>query len=428
MPLAVELGVPVTLLEATGTQGPLPGRVPLAELGLPATVVHQRSEAYARGAGRDAFDLAARPGAGPPPVAIELCLPLVRPGGRLVLWTATLDGARAPQAVAGMLGGAGCRRSSRHRPGRKLVRGREAAPDAGAVSAPAGHGCGSVRWRSSTIRPHDLPRLRACEPEGRRRQDDDGDQHGCVRRRGGNPRAADRPRSSGQRHHRPRIPARRARAQHLRPAARRVARGRGRVDRRAEPVAGAVASRPGRGRRSSSTRATPLLRDILHGTGERYPYVFVDCPPSLGLLDGERAVGGQPADRARCSASTTRWKGLAQLLQSVELVRTRLNPRLGVDRGAADDVRQPHPPGQRRRQRGARAFRPAGVRDRGAAQHPAGRGAQPRSADHPVRCRALPGPTRTTESRWRSSSVAKSRGLGEGWRPWSPSSRPARSR
>ena len=27
-----------------------------------------------------------------------------------------------------------------------------------------------------------------------------------------------------------------------------------------------------------------LLRDLLKDTGERFPYVFVDCPPSLGLL------------------------------------------------------------------------------------------------------------------------------------------------
>ena len=62
---------------------------------------------------------------------------------------------------------------------------------------------------------HELPRVRACEPEGRRRKDHDRDQHGRMRRRGGHTRAPDRPRSAGQRHDRPGIPARRARGEHL---------------------------------------------------------------------------------------------------------------------------------------------------------------------------------------------------------------------
>ena len=40
----------------------------------------------------------------PPPVAVELCLPLVRPGGWLVLWTAELD-ATTLAPVAAELGG-----------------------------------------------------------------------------------------------------------------------------------------------------------------------------------------------------------------------------------------------------------------------------------------------------------------------------------
>ena len=54
VPLAVELGVPVTLLEATGTKARFLESV-LRELDLPGSVVHQRSEEFARAEGRDAF-------------------------------------------------------------------------------------------------------------------------------------------------------------------------------------------------------------------------------------------------------------------------------------------------------------------------------------------------------------------------------------
>lgn len=72
-----------------------------------------------------------------------------------------------------------------------------------------------------------------------------------------------------------------------------------------------------------------LLRDLLAGIGDRYPYVFVDCPPSLGLLTvNALSAANRLIVPVQCEYYAL--EGLAQLLQSVELVRTRLNPRLGV--------------------------------------------------------------------------------------------------
>ena len=72
-----------------------------------------------------------------------------------------------------------------------------------------------------------------------------------------------------------------------------------------------------------------LLRDLLAGTESRFPYVFVDCPPSLGLLTvNALAAANRLIVPVQCEYYAL--EGLAQLLQSVELVRTRINPRLGV--------------------------------------------------------------------------------------------------
>ncbi|HEY0386961.1 MAG TPA: RsmG family class I SAM-dependent methyltransferase [Gaiellales bacterium] len=86
IPLALVYDAPVTLLDAVARKVRFMERV-AGELGLAATVVAERSETYARGDGRDRFDLALARALAPPPVAVELCLPLVRPGGRLILWT-----------------------------------------------------------------------------------------------------------------------------------------------------------------------------------------------------------------------------------------------------------------------------------------------------------------------------------------------------
>jgi chromosome partitioning protein len=80
--------------------------------------------------------------------------------------------------------------------------------------------------------------------------------------------------------------------------------------------------------RSSAGHDT-LLRDVLAGIRDEYPYVFLDCPPSLGLLTvNALAAANRLIVPVQCEYYAL--EGLAQLLASVELVRRRLNPRLGV--------------------------------------------------------------------------------------------------
>jgi len=92
------------LLEATGKKCAFlrrwAGELPNAE------VVCARAEEHAAGEGRDAYATAVARALAPPPVAVEWCLPLVRPGGRLVLYAGEDDdraGARAAELVAGRL-------------------------------------------------------------------------------------------------------------------------------------------------------------------------------------------------------------------------------------------------------------------------------------------------------------------------------------
>ncbi len=101
IPLAIDYGRPVTLLEAASRKAAFLRRV-VAELGIEAPVVAERSEHYAGAAGRDRFDLVLARALAPPPVALELCLPLARAGGRVVLWTGEIDG-HAIDEVAGQL-------------------------------------------------------------------------------------------------------------------------------------------------------------------------------------------------------------------------------------------------------------------------------------------------------------------------------------
>ncbi len=103
IPIAIETGIPTVLLEARERKAEFL-RSAVEQLQLDCEVVAARSEDHARGPGREGYDMALARALAPPPVAVELCLPLVRPGGWLVLWTAAID-ARQLEPVAEQLGG-----------------------------------------------------------------------------------------------------------------------------------------------------------------------------------------------------------------------------------------------------------------------------------------------------------------------------------
>ncbi len=69
------------------------------------------------------------------------------------------------------------------------------------------------------------------------------------------------------------------------------------------------------------------LAGALNGVRERWRFVFLDCPPSLGPLTVNALAA---ADRVLVPVQAEYYalEGLSQLVRSVELVRARLNARL----------------------------------------------------------------------------------------------------
>ncbi len=77
------------------------------------------------------------------------------------------------------------------------------------------------------------------------------------------------------------------------------------------------------------TDGESYLAQSLEGAREQYQFVFLDCPPSLGPLT-VNALAAADQVLVPVQAEYYALEGLSQLTSSVELVRTRLNPRLRI--------------------------------------------------------------------------------------------------
>ena len=95
------------------------------------------------------------------------------------------------------------------------------------------------------------------------------------------------------------------------------------------------------------------LQTLLNKERERYQYIVLDCPPSLGLLT-VNALTAADSVLIPLQCEYYALEGLRSLLETIELIRERLNPDLAIEgllltmfdprnklcRQVADEVRQ----------------------------------------------------------------------------------------
>jgi len=87
-----------------------------------------------------------------------------------------------------------------------------------------------------------------------------------------------------------------------------------------------IADRPDRAFR---LRDALIKIDVLQINGGRVSYVLIDCPPSLNLLT-INALSAADAVLVPLQCEFFALEGLSQLLQTIEQIRTTLNPRLYI--------------------------------------------------------------------------------------------------
>jgi chromosome partitioning protein len=72
------------------------------------------------------------------------------------------------------------------------------------------------------------------------------------------------------------------------------------------------------------------LSRALVPVGDRYDYVFVDCPPSLGLLTVNALTAVRDGVIIPVQCEYLALEGLGHLLKTIYMVRDNLNPRLAI--------------------------------------------------------------------------------------------------
>ena len=80
---------------------------------------------------------------------------------------------------------------------------------------------------------------------------------------------------------------------------------------------------------STEPGAETVLREKLTALDHSFDYVLLDCPPTLGVLT-VNALTAVSEVLVPVACHVMSLQGLAQLIQTVELVRKRLNPRIQI--------------------------------------------------------------------------------------------------
>jgi chromosome partitioning protein len=73
-----------------------------------------------------------------------------------------------------------------------------------------------------------------------------------------------------------------------------------------------------------------LLRKALHPIRERYDYILIDTPPSLGLLTLNALTAADNGVIIPVQCEYLALEGLTELMRTIELVQNRLNPLTSV--------------------------------------------------------------------------------------------------
>ena len=126
------------------------------------------------------------------------------------------------------------------------------------------------------------------------------------------------------------------------------------------------------------------LKLVLDKVKDEYDYVFIDCPPSLGLLT-LNCLCAADSFLVPLQCEYYALEGLSQLMTTVRMVKKNMNPEAVARGRAADHVRRSNQPVHSGGRGGQKALPGRGILVGRSAQRSSERGAEPRQADHRVR-------------------------------------------